>query len=133
MSGALPQGEALRGLTDVALATLADGNILVYVAATGLWVNRATLPATAGVDSITNTDGTLTISPTTGAVVAGLNLLHVNVWGAQQTFNSGVICGAGLTVSSGIITFDTVPQTSQNGFTSNTGYGSGSLSANVGW
>ena len=58
----------LSGLKDVSLSGIADGNILAYVAATGTWQNRATLPATAGVDSVTNTDGTLVISPTTGAV-----------------------------------------------------------------
>lgn len=122
----------LSGLKDVSLSGIADGNILVYVAATGTWQNRATLPATAGVDSITNTDGSLTISPTTGAVVAGLNVEHANVWSAQQTFNSGAIFGAGLTVSAGVITFDTVPQASQGGSDTNTGYGTFSLNANIG-
>jgi hypothetical protein len=122
----------LSGLKDVSLSGIADGNILVYSAASGTWQNRATLPATAGVDSISNSDGTLTISPTTGAVVASINLLNANVWGAQQTFNSGATFGAGLTVSAGVITLDTVPQVSQNGSTTNTGYGTGALSVNTG-
>ena len=51
--------------------------------------------AGAGVSSVTNSDGTLTISPTAGAVVASLNLSHANTWTGQQTF-SGV--GSFLTV-----------------------------------
>lgn len=43
------------------------------------------------VTSVSNSDGTLTISPTTGAVVASLNLSHANTWTAQQTFPSIVI------------------------------------------
>lgn len=44
-------------------------------------------PLTSGgvdVDSIINSDGTLTISPTTGAVVASLNTAHSNTWTANQ-------------------------------------------------
>lgn len=39
-----------------------------------------------GASSVSNVDGTLTISPTTGAVVASLNLGHANTWTATQTF-----------------------------------------------
>ncbi|NBW09197.1 MAG: collagen-like protein [Caulobacteraceae bacterium] len=42
------------------------------------------------VDSVSNSDGTLTISPTTGAVVASLNLANANTWTGQQTFTAGV-------------------------------------------
>lgn len=42
----------------------------------------------AAVSNITNSDGTLTVSPTTGAVVASINLAHANTWSALQTFNS---------------------------------------------
>ena len=38
------------------------------------------------VSSVSNSDGTLTISPTTGAVVASLNFGHANTWLAPQTF-----------------------------------------------
>ena len=40
------------------------------------------------VTSVSNSDSTLTISPTTGAVVASINLAHGNTWSATQTFNS---------------------------------------------
>ena len=39
------------------------------------------------VSSVSNSDGTLTISPTTGAVVASLNLGNANTWTGGQTFN----------------------------------------------
>jgi hypothetical protein len=39
------------------------------------------------VTSVSNADGTLTISPTTGAVVASLALGHANTWSAVQTFS----------------------------------------------
>lgn len=40
------------------------------------------------VDSVSNSDGTLTISPITGDVIASLNLGHANTWTGQQTFNT---------------------------------------------
>lgn len=43
------------------------------------------------VSSVANSDGTLTVSPTTGAVVASLNLSQANTWAAAQTFNNGFL------------------------------------------
>ncbi|MGD9129705.1 MAG: tail fiber domain-containing protein [Candidatus Woesebacteria bacterium] len=40
------------------------------------------------VNSVTNVDGTLTISPTTGDVVASINLANDNTWTGQQTFDN---------------------------------------------
>lgn len=47
--------------------------------------------SSGGVSSVSNSDSTLTISPTTGAVVASLNLSHANTWSATQTFSSHII------------------------------------------
>ena len=47
------------------------------------------------VSSVSNSDGTLTISPTTGAVVGSLNLGHANTWTGLQTFNAGTDMLAG--------------------------------------
>jgi hypothetical protein len=41
-----------------------------------------------GVSSVSNSDGTLIISPTFGAAVASLNLAHANTWTATQTFSN---------------------------------------------
>jgi len=60
--------------------------------------------ATSGggaVSSVSNADGTLTISPTTGAVVASLALGHANTWTGLQTFGNAIsIGGATLAVAS---------------------------------
>jgi hypothetical protein len=40
------------------------------------------------VSSVSNSDGTLTISPTTGSVVGSIALAHANTWTGQQVFNT---------------------------------------------
>ncbi len=45
----------------------------------------------AGVTDVSNSNGTLTISPTTGSVVASLNLSNANTWLANQTFGSDIL------------------------------------------
>ncbi len=65
------------------------------------------VPATlvTGVSSISNSDSTLTISPTTGAAVASLNLNHANTWTAKQTFNSHIaVDGYTIDASGGAVT-----------------------------
>lgn len=42
----------------------------------------------ASITSVANSDGTLTVNPTTGAVVASLALSHANTWTGQQIFNT---------------------------------------------
>src|ERR1019366_7892792 len=61
--------------------------------------------AASAVSSVSNSDGTLTISPTTGAVVASLALGHANTWTATQTF-----VGVGI----GTSTFGTVAKLTVN-------------------
>lgn len=48
--------------------------------------------ATGAVTSVANSDGTLTISPTTGSVVASIALAHANTWTGAQTID---LSGAG--------------------------------------
>jgi len=43
------------------------------------------------VSSVSNSNGTLTFAPTTGAVIGSLNTAHANTWTAVQTFSSGVV------------------------------------------
>lgn len=65
------------------------------------WVATSTLGLGGGggaVSSVSNADGTLTISPTTGAVVASLALAHANTWTGLQQFNANASTTA-LTVS----------------------------------
>ena len=48
------------------------------------------------VSSVSNSDGSLTISPTTGAVVASLNVGNANTWTAAQSFNGGINVGSNI-------------------------------------
>ncbi len=60
---------------------------------TGTWPNITVNCAGTGgaVASVSNSDGTLTVTPTTGVVVASLNLAHANTWTGQQTFVAPVL------------------------------------------
>jgi hypothetical protein len=61
------------------------------------------------VTSISNTDGTLTISPTTGAAVASIALGHANTWTARQTLDLiGAPTGAAGIVGSSTLVAGTV-------------------------
>ena len=64
----------------------ADGDVLTWNDADAVWEAKA---VAAGVTSVSNSDTTLTISPTTGAVVASLNLAKANTWTASQTWRAG--------------------------------------------
>jgi hypothetical protein len=62
----------------------------------GAWweITDAGAPCGSGggaVSSVSNSDGTLTISPTTGVVVASLALSHANTWTGQQTFVAPIL------------------------------------------
>ncbi|MDE2079070.1 MAG: tail fiber domain-containing protein [Patescibacteria group bacterium] len=57
----------------------------------------ATTTPSGTVTSVSNADGTLTISPTTGDVVASLNLSHANTWTGRQTLNGGFTAGVDTT------------------------------------
>lgn len=59
------------------------------------------------VSGVSNSDGSLTISPTTGAVVGSLNTGHANTWSASQTFTSV----AGTLVTLNNPNFPTTPST----------------------
>jgi hypothetical protein len=50
-------------------------------------------PCVAQVTSVSNSDGTLTISPTTGAVIGSLNLGNANTWTATQTMGDLSVTG----------------------------------------
>ncbi len=49
-------------------------------------INNTCLSTGGNVSSVANSDSTLTISPTTGSVVASLNLTNPNTWTALQQF-----------------------------------------------
>lgn len=80
-----------------------------------------TLCATGNTDcstSVSNSDGTLTISPTTGAVVASLNLGNANTWTALQQFSNAT---STLFTSTGNTWLGTTAQTAIGTTTLNSG------------
>ena len=66
------------------------GTYCVQISSSGVLSNTGAACGTGSgaVNSVSNSDGTLTISPTTGAVVASLNLTHANTWSGAQTFSA---------------------------------------------
>lgn len=75
------------GYTPENVANKGANNGYAPLDATGK-VPSANLPTSGGaVTGVSNSDGTLTISPTTGAVVSSLNLAHANTWTALQTID----------------------------------------------
>ena len=88
------------GFTTFSSANASGTNYTItFPAATG----TVALTSGANVASVSNSDGTLTVSPTTGAVVASLNVNHANTWTAIQTFtNSDIVL---LGSSTGATTF----------------------------
>jgi hypothetical protein len=56
----------------------------------------------APVQDVTNVDSTLTISPTTGNVIASINLSNANTWGAVQTFGNNISIGGATANISGL-------------------------------
>lgn len=69
-----------------ALVPSQTGNSGKFLTTDGTVVSWSTV--TSGVSSVSNSDGTLTISPTTGSVVASLALGHANTWTGVQTYSS---------------------------------------------
>jgi hypothetical protein len=135
-----------------------DGAPAIQLATSGQFgiveVDGTTITAAGGVisavggggsvGSVTNSDGSLTISPTTGAVVASLNPAHANTWTAVQTFNANDLVLAGVTgstqclqaSSAGVVTgTGTTCGSGGGGITALTGdvtaSGSGSVAATV--
>lgn len=59
------------------------------------------------VTSVSNSDGTLTISPTAGAVVSSLALGHANAWTGQQLFDSTLNQGFATSTPWGVLSVGT--------------------------
>lgn len=84
------------------LAGYDNGGVFSDVAiGNGLSLSGGTL--SGAVISVSNSDGTLTISPTTGLIVASLNLSHANTWTGKQTFNTSSVQMGTLTASTALV------------------------------
>ena len=67
------------------------------------------------VSSVGNSDGSLTISPTTGEVVGSLNVGHANTWTGTQTVNQEALVSTASNASAGIYGSSKPLLTSYNG------------------
>lgn len=76
--------------------------------ATGNLIDLVRLQPTNGspgvVTSVANSDSTLTVSPTTGSIIASLNLAHANTWSAVQTMASPSLTGIPLATTAAVNT-----------------------------
>lgn len=80
---------AFTGTPTAPTATV--GTNTTQVATTAFVIANA---GSAAVSSVSNSDGTLTISPTTGAVIASIALGHANTWSGIQTLTTPVLGAA---------------------------------------
>jgi hypothetical protein len=162
----VPTGLSVSGVpittAGTATITLAGGYVIPLIASTTQWASayastsalNATGPITYNkstgtiacascitsnlISSVSNSDGTLTVSPTTGAVVASLNLGNANTWTGTQQFNGGINYpngntmvdsssnlnypdGSGMTDGTGLYYDDNSSYGSNEGLTDNSG------------
>lgn len=68
----------LTGGTDIVTSRAGDIITITFTGASGV------------VTSVTNIDGSLVIAPTTGAVIAALNVGHTNTWTILQNFDADI-------------------------------------------
>ena len=104
-----------------------SGNYCLQIGSTGaLSTTGGSCGSGSGaVNSVANSDGTLTISPTTGSVVASIALAHANTWTATQTLSGLTLSGcstAGVatTNSGGVVGCSNAPSISGANFSSAT-------------
>ena len=104
-----------------------SGNYCLQISSTGaLSTTGGSCGSGSGaVNSVANSDGTLTISPTTGSVVASIALAHANTWTATQTLSGLTLSGcstAGVatTNSGGVVGCSNAPSISGANFSSAT-------------
>lgn len=104
-SGSVPAGTTLSGFvlsTDwnsnhvLDISDVLQAGTNISLTGSGTAVSPFVINASGGgaVSSVSNSDGTLTISTTTGAVVASLALGHANTWTAAQTHNAPIKLGS---------------------------------------
>lgn len=83
----------------IVITSLADGNIFAYSSTAGAWINRVTLPATAGVDSVNLLTGAITVTTPNSTMSVGtsgqnltldINTANANTWTAVQTFGTNI-------------------------------------------
>lgn len=97
----------LNGLSGTISLTSIGGTVIITPS--GSTINLESTGGVGAVSSVSNSDGSLTISPTTGAVVGSLNTAHANTWTANQTFNNEIILATTTDATHGVIYQSTNP------------------------
>lgn len=82
-------------LFPVSGATGAHGRVKLTYTLSGTVTQWQAASSVAPVSSVSNADGSLTISPTTGAIVASLAVGFQNTWTVAQIFSAGILFGTG--------------------------------------
>lgn len=90
------QSNVVADSTSDTLTLVAGTNITITTDAS---TDTITITAASAVSSVSNSDSTLTISPTTGAVVASINLTNPNTWTGVQQFPNTKIGAASIGTS----------------------------------
>lgn len=94
-------GGATLTTSSVNGVTLSNGGIATtYLDGTGSYSTPA-----GAISSVSNADGSLTISPTTGAVVGSLNTTNANTWTGVQTFADSKLILAGGSTGTTTLTY----------------------------
>lgn len=78
-----PSGSCLNGPAQLVITTG-----LLWSCQGGTWTQIGSGGGGGAVSSVNNSNGTLTVTPTTGAVIASLNLANSNVWTANGAASS---------------------------------------------
>lgn len=87
--GGLSVAEVVRASSFIATSTATStfgGGVNL---SSGCFAISSVCLSSGAVSSVSNADGTLTVSPTTGSVVASLNLSNINSWSGLQRFLGG--------------------------------------------
>jgi hypothetical protein len=86
-----------------------------------------------GVSSVTNADGSLAFSPTTGAVVGSLNLAHANTWTAPLAVSLPAPLAPGVSAIVVTATQPASPAATQNAIVYNITSAGNAAQVNIGW
>ena len=90
----------VTGLPDKSTLLSTDSVLIENLAGQLYKVPSSAIGGGGAVSSVSdNGGGTLTISPTTGAVLAGINLANANTWSVGQTFSAGITLGGSITLT----------------------------------